>query len=70
MISEALQKLNQEGAELGEQGVAALSPYVRQHINRFGRYQPACSDRAPTPTHTENTNPKLRQDRVSLAATE
>ena len=39
VISEALQKLNQEGAELGEQVVAALSPYVRQHINRFGRYQ-------------------------------
>lgn len=37
--NEALQKLNQEGAELGEQVVAALSPYVRQHINRFGRYQ-------------------------------
>jgi Tn3 transposase DDE domain len=39
VISEALQKLNLEGAELGEQVVAALSPYVRQHINRFGRYQ-------------------------------
>ncbi len=39
VISEALQKLNQEGAELGEAVVAALSPYVRQHINRFGRYQ-------------------------------
>src|SRR6266567_1172558 len=38
VISEALQKLNQEGAELGEQVIAALSPYVRQHINRFGRY--------------------------------
>jgi hypothetical protein len=37
--NEALQKLNQEGAELGEQVVAVLSPYVRQHINRFGRYQ-------------------------------
>jgi hypothetical protein len=24
---------------LDEQVVAALSPYVRQHINRFGRYQ-------------------------------
>jgi hypothetical protein len=39
VISEALQKLNQEGAEIGEQVVAALSPYFRQHINRFGRYQ-------------------------------
>jgi Fe2+ or Zn2+ uptake regulation protein len=38
VISEALQKLNQEGAEIGEQ-VAALSPYIRQHIHRFGRYQ-------------------------------
>jgi hypothetical protein len=37
--NEALQKLNQEGAEPGEQVVAALSPYVRQPINRFGCYQ-------------------------------
>jgi hypothetical protein len=39
VISQELQKLNQEGAELGEHVVAALSPYVRHHINRFGRYQ-------------------------------
>jgi hypothetical protein len=27
------------GIELDEQVVAALSPYLCQHINRFGRYQ-------------------------------
>jgi len=26
-------------SKLGERVVAALSPYIRQHINRFGRYQ-------------------------------
>jgi hypothetical protein len=39
VISEALQKLYQEGTELGEHVVAVLSPYVRQHINHFGRDQ-------------------------------
>ena len=39
IISQALQKLNQEGAELDEQAVGALSSYLRQHINRFGEYQ-------------------------------
>ena len=38
-ISEVLDQLNQEGAELDEQAVGALSPYIRQHINRFGEYQ-------------------------------
>ena len=47
VISEALQKLNQEGAELGERVVAALSPYIRQHINRFGRYQPDLTQPPP-----------------------
>ncbi len=39
VISDILYQLNQEGIELDEQVVAALSPYVCQHINRFGRYQ-------------------------------
>ncbi len=34
-ISEVLEQLNQEGAELDEQAVGALSPYLRQHINRL-----------------------------------
>jgi hypothetical protein len=38
-ISEILQQLNQEGAKLDEHVVAALSPYMRHHINRFGQYQ-------------------------------
>jgi len=39
VISEVLEQLNQEGAELDEQVVGALSPYLRQHIDRFGEYQ-------------------------------
>jgi TnpA family transposase len=39
VMSEVLEQLNQEGAELDEQAVGALSPYLRQHINRFGEYQ-------------------------------
>jgi Tn3 transposase DDE domain len=39
VISDVLHQLTQEGIELDEQVVAALSPYVCQHINRFGRYQ-------------------------------
>jgi TnpA family transposase len=39
VISDVLYQLNQEGIEFDEQVVAALSPYLCQHINRFGRYQ-------------------------------
>ena len=39
VISDVLHQLNQEGIEFDEQVVAALSPYLCQHINRFGRYQ-------------------------------
>ncbi len=38
-ISKVLEELNQEGADLDEQAVGALSPYLRQHVNRFGQYQ-------------------------------
>src|SRR5436305_12502999 len=38
-ISEVLEQLNKEGAEIDEQAVGALSPYIHQHINRFGQYQ-------------------------------
>ena len=38
-ISEVLAQLNQEEAERDEQAVGALSPYLRQHMNRFGEYQ-------------------------------
>lgn len=39
VVSEVLEQLNQEGAKMDEQAVGALSPYLRQHINRFGEYQ-------------------------------
>jgi Tn3 transposase DDE domain len=39
VVSKELQKLAQEGREFDEQAIAALSPCIRHHINRFGHYQ-------------------------------
>lgn len=38
VITDILHQLTEEGMEIEEQAVAALSPYLSQHINRFGRY--------------------------------
>ena len=38
IITQILQELIMEGHEIEEDTIAALSPYVIQHINRFGRY--------------------------------
>lgn len=37
-ITQILQELILEGYEIEEDTIAALSPYITQHINRFGRY--------------------------------
>jgi len=37
-ITQILQELIMEGHKIEEDTIAALSPYVTQHINRFGRY--------------------------------
>jgi TnpA family transposase len=47
-ISKVLEQLNQEGADLDEQAVGALSPYLRQHVNRFGQYQLDVTQPPPT----------------------
>ena len=48
MVSKELQKLAQEGREFDEQAIAALSPYIRHHINRFGHYQLDLAQPSPT----------------------
>ncbi len=47
VVSKELQKLAQEGHEFDEQAVAALSPYIRHHINRFGHYQLDLAQQSP-----------------------
>ncbi len=47
VVSKELQKLAQEGREFDEQAVAALSPYIRHHINRFGHYQLDLAQQSP-----------------------
>ena len=39
VVSKELQQLAQEGRAFTGQAIAALSPYIRHHINRFGHYQ-------------------------------
>jgi len=38
MMTRALYKLRADGMQIEPEAVAALSPYVRSHINRFGLY--------------------------------
>lgn len=46
-LSRLLADLRQEGFPLEPEAVAALSPYLTQHINRFGRYQLDMEQRPP-----------------------
>lgn len=46
-LSRVLHKLQQEGYPLEPGLVAALSPYITQHINRFGRYELDLEKRPP-----------------------
>src|SRR5437870_9053559 len=38
MMTRALYKLRADGMQIESEAVAALSPYIRSHINRFGQY--------------------------------
>jgi hypothetical protein len=38
MMTRALYKLRADGVQIEPEAVAALSPYTRSHINRFGQY--------------------------------
>jgi TnpA family transposase len=57
-LSRVLQELQREGYPLDPTELAALSPYVTQHINRFGRYE-LDLDRQP-PELTADLCPEVR----------
>ena len=38
-VSQVLHGLQEEGYPIDDQAVAMLSPYITQHINRFGKYR-------------------------------
>jgi Tn3 transposase DDE domain len=38
MMTRALHKLRADSVQIEPQAVAALSPYIRSHISRFGQY--------------------------------
>jgi TnpA family transposase len=46
-ITKILQELIMEGHKIEEDTIAALSPYITQHINRFGRYNLDLSRKPP-----------------------
>ena len=46
-LSRVLHDLQREGYSLEASAVAALSPYMTQHINRFGRYDLDMEQRPP-----------------------
>lgn len=37
-MSDIIHQLTQEGAQIREDDLASLSPYLTEHINRFGDY--------------------------------
>jgi len=47
MMTRALYKLRADGMQIEPEAVAALSPYIRSHINRFGQYTFDLSRRPP-----------------------
>lgn len=38
-MSDALQRMIQDGHSVGQEALACLSPYQTEHINRFGEYE-------------------------------
>jgi hypothetical protein len=58
-VSEVLHALHQEGQVIDEAALAALSPYIQHHIDRFGHYH---LDLSRTP-------PAIDYDRFPLPAT-
>ncbi len=69
VVSKELQKLAQEGREFDEQAVAALSPYIRQHINRFGHYQLDLTQHSPPIEYDLPIPTKKRQEKLAGQAT-
>ncbi len=63
VVSKELQKLAREGHEFDEQAVAALSPYIRNHINRFGHYQLDLAQQSPPLEYDLPIPTKKRQEK-------
>ncbi len=64
VVSKELQKLAQEGCEFDEQAVAALSPYIRHHINRFGHYELDLAQQSPPLEYDLPIPTKKRQEKT------
>ncbi len=69
VVSKELQKLAQEDREFDEQAVAALSPYIRHHINRFGHYQLDLTQHSPPIEYDLPIPTKKRQEQLTGQAT-
>ena len=52
-----------EGREFDEQAVAALSPYIWHHINRFGHYQFDLTQHSPPIEYDLHIPTKKRQEK-------
>ena len=52
MMTSVLHRLRAEGMAVNAEAVAALSPYIRSHVSRFGQYTLDLS-RAPAPIDYE-----------------
>lgn len=68
-VSKELQKLAQEGRAFDEQALAALSPYIRHHINRFGHYQLDLAQQSPPLDYDLPIPTKKRQEKSPGQAT-
>jgi len=69
VVSKELQKLAGEGREFDEQAVAALSPYIRHHINRFGHYQLDLTQHSPPIEYGLPIPTRKRQEKLAGQAT-
>jgi TnpA family transposase len=65
VVSKELQRLALEGREFDEQAVAALSPYIRHHINRFGHYQLDLTQHSPPIEYDLSIPTKKRQEKLT-----
>jgi len=65
VVSKELQKLALEGREFDAQVVAALSPYIRHHINRFGHYQLDLTQHSPPIEYDLPIPTKKRQEKLT-----
>jgi len=69
VVSKELQKLALEGREFDERAVTALSPYIRQHINRFGHYELDLTQHSPPIEYDLPIPTKKRQEQLTGQAT-